>query len=75
MLPLFVGVLCLIRVMFLVICVHLVCNHLNVDERAGCFILIVFLMSGDSQCYVAVSHGAVGWSVCLWYYLVILTCF
>ena len=40
-----------------------VCNHLNRDRRAGCFALTVLLMSCDSQCSVALPHGAVGWSV------------
>ena len=38
------------------------CNHLDGEERAGCFALTVFLMSGDSQCSVALPHGALGWS-------------
>ena len=36
------------------------CNHLDGEERAGCFAKTVFLMSCDSQCYVALPHGAVG---------------
>ena len=35
-------------------------------ERAGCFTLFVFLVSCDCLCYVALPHGAVGWSaVCV----------
>ena len=38
------------------------CNHLDVEERAGCFALTVFRMFCDSQCFVALPHGALGWS-------------
>ena len=38
------------------------CNHLDEEEKAGCFALTVFLMSCDTQCSVALSHGAMGWS-------------
>ena len=31
-------------------------------KRAGCFALTVFRMSCDSQCSVALPHGAVAWS-------------
>ena len=34
------------------------CNHLDGEERVGCFISSVFLMSYDSQCSVALPHGA-----------------
>ena len=46
--------------------------------------LIVFQKSCDSECPVAPPQGAVGWSavcdcgifcVCLWYFLIIVTCF
>ena len=40
---------------------HLVCNYLDGNERAGCFVLFVLLVSCD--CYVAHPCGAVGWSV------------
>ena len=40
----------------------LFCNHFDVEERAGCFTLTIFLVSCDSQCLVAISPGAVGWS-------------
>ena len=36
------------------------CNHRDGEERAGCFTFIVFLMSCDSQCSVALSNVAVG---------------
>ena len=38
------------------------CNYLHGEVRAGCFSFAGFLMSCDSQCSVALSHGAVGWS-------------
>ena len=41
------------------------CNHLDGKERAGCFTLIVFLMSCDCKCSVALPRGAVGWSAVL----------
>ena len=57
----------------------LFCNHLDGEERAGCFTLTVFLMSCDSQCHVALPCGAVGWpAVCdfgYWLFPIILTCF
>ena len=31
-------------------------------ERAGCFALSVFLVSCDSQCFVALPGSVVGWS-------------
>ena len=43
------------------------CNHLDGEERAGCFTLTVFLMSCDGRCSVGLPRGAVGWStVCDW---------
>ena len=38
------------------------CNHIDGEERAGCFALAVFLMLCGSQCPVALPHGAVDWS-------------
>ena len=32
------------------------------EESVGCFALTIFLMSCESQCSVALPHGAVGWS-------------
>ena len=37
-------------------------NHLDEEERAGCFALIVFWMSCYCKCSVPLPHGAVGWS-------------
>ena len=39
-----------------------VLNHLDGEERAGCFTLFVFLVSCDCYCSVALPHGAVDWS-------------
>ena len=36
------------------------CNHLDVEERAGCFSLFVFLVSGD--CCVALTPSVMGLS-------------
>ena len=33
------------------------------EERAGCFTVIVFLMSSECECSVALPHNAIGWSV------------
>ena len=42
----------------------LFCNHIDGEERAGCFILAVFLKSYDSHLYLAaLPHTALGWSV------------
>ena len=38
------------------------CNHLDEEERAGCFAFIVFRMSCYFESSVALLHGAVGWS-------------
>ena len=63
-LPLFVGVLCLVIVLLCITwCLFCFCNHINEEERAGCFTLIIFLVSCDCYCFVALSHGAMGWSV------------
>ena len=41
-------------------CPFLFCNHLDGKERAGCFVLFVFLGSGDFC--VALPHNATGLS-------------
>ena len=57
------GVLCLV---FVLVCITFrpvyFCNHLDEEERAGCFALIVFLMSCYCYCSVALPHCAMGWS-------------
>ena len=38
------------------------CNHLDEEGRGGCFAFIVFLMSCECKCYVALPHVALGFS-------------
>ena len=38
----------------------LFCNHLDREERAGCFTLFICLMHSDCQCSVTLSNGAIG---------------
>ena len=38
------------------------CHHLDGEVKAGCFTLIVFLMSCDCYCSVALPQGAMGCS-------------
>ena len=42
------------------LCPFKFCNHLDGEERAGCFALFVFLVSRD--CCVALPHDAMGLS-------------
>ena len=41
-------------------CPFLFCNHRDGKEKAGCFVLFVFLVSGDFC--VALPYNATGWS-------------
>ena len=50
-------------------------SHLDVEANVSCFNLFVFLVSCDCYCIVALPQGAVGWSACRVYFLIILTCF
>ena len=63
-LPLFVGVLC--WSLFLVcttLCPFSFCrNHLEEEERAGCFAFIVLRMSCYCICPGALPYGVVGYS-------------
>ena len=61
LLPVFMGVTCLVIVLFIysVLCV-LFCNHLEGEERANYFTLIVFLMSCGRKWSVALPDGTVG---------------
>ena len=43
--------------------VSIVPNRHDEEERAGCFAIFVFLMSCDCKSFVALPHGAAGWSV------------
>ena len=38
------------------------CNHLDEDERTGCFALSVLQMDCDCYCSLTLPHGAMGWS-------------
>ena len=40
----------------------LFCNHLEEEEKAGCFAFIVLKMYCYYKCSVAFPHSAVGWS-------------
>ena len=57
------GVLCLVLVMLCSTMCHVsFYNHLTVERRAGCFNLIVYLLSYGCECFVSIPRGAVGWS-------------
>ena len=61
--PLFVGVLCsYLFVICITLCPFLFCNHLEEDEKVGCFALQMYCYC---KCSVALPHSAVGWpAVC-----------
>ena len=44
------------------LCPFKFCNHIDEEDRAGCFALIVFQMSCYCICPVALPHGALGGS-------------
>ena len=57
------GVLCLVLVLLCgAWCPLLFCNRHGEEERAGCFTLIVCLMSFDGLRSVALLRGTVVWS-------------
>ena len=58
------GVLCLVLVLlFSALCPPSFSIILmGKREKTGCLTLIVFLMSCDCMCSVALAHGVVGWS-------------
>ena len=37
------------------------CNHIDGDQKAGCFTLVVVLVSVDCKYSVALPHDAMGW--------------
>ena len=43
-------------------CFFLLCNHLDEQERSGCFAFIVLQMSCYFKCPVTLHDGTVGWS-------------
>ena len=49
---------------FVLLCISMCpfycCYHLDEEENDNCFALIVFLMSCDCKCSVALPHDAVG---------------
>ena len=51
---------CVIVLYFVTLCFFLFCDHLDGEERAGCFAYFVFLVSRD--CCVAISLSAMGLS-------------
>ena len=44
--------------LYVALCPFLYCNHLDREERAGCFALFVFLVSRDGS--AALPRGATG---------------
>ena len=44
------------------LCLFLFCNHLEKEEKAGCFAIIVLKMYYYYKCSVAFPHSAVSWS-------------
>ena len=62
--------------LFITLCPIQFCDHLEKEEKAGCFAIIVLQMNFYYKCCVALPHGAVGWSAvcdCGIYFLIILT--
>ena len=59
---LFVGVLCLCFLLCITLCPFWFCNHLEEEEKAGCFAIFVLKMYCFNKCSVAFPHGAAGWS-------------
>ena len=57
------SLLCLVLVLLFSILCPFSFSIILMEERAGCFVLTVFLVSCGSQCSVAFRCGAVGWSV------------
>ena len=51
---------------FVLLCITLCplsfCNHLEEEEKAGYFAIIVLQMYCYCKCSVALPHGTVGWS-------------
>ena len=58
--------------MFVFVLLHLFvsfyfCNHLEDEERAGCFVFIVLQMSCCCKCSVVLPRRVVGWSAVCYY--------
>ena len=64
--PLFVGALCLscfvMHYFVSILCPFLFCNHLEGEEKTGCFAFIVLQMYCYYYCFVALPRSALGWS-------------
>ena len=56
------GVLCYLCFLCITLCPFKFSNHLEEEEKAGCFAIIVSQMFCYYQCSVALPHGAVVWS-------------
>ena len=56
------SVLVFVLVITLLCVLSKFCNHLDEEERAGCFAFIVFQMSCYCKCFVTLPHHAMGWS-------------
>ena len=53
------------HVMLLALVTPVFCNHLEEEEKAGCFAIIVLQKYCYYKCCVALRHGAVDWyAVC-----------
>ena len=48
--------------LYVTLCPFLFCNHLEEEEKAGCFTIGVLQMFCYYKCSVALLHGAMGWS-------------
>ena len=46
----------------IIFCLFKCCNHLEEEEKAGCFAIIVLQVYCYYKCSLALPHGAVGWS-------------
>ena len=44
------------------LCPFYFCNHLEEEEKPGCFAIIVLQKDCYFKCPLALPHGAVGWS-------------
>ena len=44
------------------LCPFKFCNHLEEEEKTGCFAIIVLQMYCYYKCSVALPHGAMDWS-------------
>ena len=60
-----VGSVFVYVLLYIILCSFYFCNHLEEEERVGCFAFIVLRMSCYCKCCVFLPNGAVGWcAVC-----------